>query len=150
MGGVKLAGPRGLMLIATAIMLVSEFLNYTGTRTVETSMPIVGGGGGDYVEGVEASATQQLPGISGWTYHPLAIFFLGALVVLFGLNLALPPTIEAWRYRLGFVGLLFCFLPFNLDDGGAGLGLFLGLAALVIAGWTWRSAGKATPAVVAP
>ncbi|HEY3798461.1 MAG TPA: hypothetical protein VGL58_08910 [Caulobacteraceae bacterium] len=138
---------RQMMIAALVVMFLSEFLEYSGGRTVVNSIPIYGSGGGDYVANVSANSTQHVAGANGWGYHPLAILILGAIAVVFGLNLKLPPPWHAWRYRIAFVGLVFCVLPVNLADG-PGLGLFLGFAALAIGALAWRMGGR--PVVEAP
>ncbi len=141
-----LGRPRRIMLIAIALMTLSQFFDYDSGITTTIGMPIVGGGGGDHVEAnlatgaAIANASITIPGTTGWTLHPHARLILGALALLFATGLALGEWWLVWGYWIAVAGLVVCLYPFDL--GTPGVGALAGLIATGLGIWAARANAK--------
>lgn len=124
--------PRRIMLIAAAMMFVSQFLNYVAESTSERHVEALGMvSPNSSIGGSTFTVNVPVPAQSGWSVHPTAILFLIALAVMFATGMKPGESVKRWWYWIGVGLLAACLFPFDMEDL-PGLGLLAGVIAIVI------------------
>ena len=131
-------------IVALGIMTLSQFMNYVAPHTEQRQIELLGVYTPTATSGF--GVNEAVSGESGWSAHPYAWLILGALLVLFVLQLDLGEVWRRWRYWIAVAGMVPCLFPFDTDVS-PGWGLLVGIIAVAIGVWSARLARR--PAVAA-
>jgi len=141
------------MMLALIVMTISQCCYYERPYKQSWTQPGTArtyvGGGRMADLSTNRLVTVESQGKTGWELHPRAPYLIGALFIVLGLVLDLGMWWTRWGYWMGVLGLLFCMIPFHLEEA-PGYGLLFGCVALFLGISAARWRGRIAPPPLIP